>query len=132
MRKGIVLILCFGGLGGCVHLVSPVPAPPTLLPVTELGDSSISFVVAGPRFTPGESAMVKVCLSAEGEIVSTQLIASSGERKFDDSALLWAQQAKMSPLIFKGKPVATCEQVRVEIRGAPYPHIGSGSDFSLG
>jgi TonB family protein len=132
MRNGIVLILCFGGLGGCAHLSAPVPAAPTLLPVTELEDSSISFVVAGPRFTPGESAMVKVCLSAEGEIVSTQLIASSGERKFDDSALLWAQQAKMSPLILKGKPVATCEQVRVEIRGAPYPHIGSGSDFSLG
>lgn len=132
MRNGIVLILCFGVLGGCAHLRSPVPASPTLLPVTELEDSSISFVVAGPRFTPGESAMVKVCLSAEGEIISTQLIASSGERKFDDSALLWAQQAKMSPLIFKGKPVATCAQVRVEIRGAPYPHIGSGSDFSLG
>jgi TonB family protein len=132
MRNGIVLVLCIGGLGGCAHLGSPVPASPTLLPVSELEDSSISFVIAGPRFTPGESAMVKVCLSAEGEIVSTQLIASSGERKFDDSALVWALQAKMSPLIFKGKPVATCEQVRVEIRGAPYPHIGSGSDFSLG
>jgi TonB family protein len=132
MRNGIVLILCFVGLGGCAHLGMPVPASPTLLPVSELEDSSISFVVAGPRFTPGESAMVKVCLSAEGEIVSTQLIASSGERKFDDSALVWALQAKMSPLVFKGKPVATCEQVRVEIRGAPYPHIGSGSDFSLG
>jgi TonB family protein len=132
MRNGIVLMLCFGGLGGCAHLALPVPASPTPLPMAELEDSTISFVVAGPRFTPGESAMVKVCLSAEGEIVSTQLIASSGERKFDDSALLWAMQAKMSPLVFKGKPVATCEQVRVEIRGAPYPHIGGGSDFSLG
>ncbi|HMD58265.1 MAG TPA: TonB family protein [Steroidobacteraceae bacterium] len=132
MRNCIVLILCFGGLGGCAHLGLPVPASPTLLSVAELEDSTISFMVAGPRFTPGESAMVKVCLSAEGEIVSTQLIASSGERKFDDSALVWALQAKMSPLISKGKPVATCEQVRVEIRGVPYRQIGAGSDFSLG
>ncbi|HEX9138726.1 MAG TPA: TonB family protein [Steroidobacteraceae bacterium] len=132
MRNGIVLMLCFVALGGCAHLASPVPAPPTLLPVAELEDSTTSFVIAGPRFTPGESAMVKVCLSAEGEVVSTQLLVSSGERKFDDSALVWAQQAKMSPLTFKGKPVATCEQVRVEIRGVPYPHIGGGSDFSLG
>jgi TonB family protein len=91
-----------------------------------------AFSIRGPRFTPGEVAVVKVCVHANGAIASTAIVQSSGEKRFDDSAVQWAQHAGYRPMRVGGTPIYSCDEVRVEMHQITSPSAGMGSDSSLG
>jgi len=100
-------------------------------------DTPNSFVVAGPHFSPGETAIVRICVSPDGIIASANLIGSSGDKRFDDFALVWARQVRLASrtqsAVTPGDPAKqNCGAVRVEIRGVTLPRGLSGSDSSLG
>src|ERR1700722_6508463 len=69
-----------------------VPAPILIAPFEE---TSQSFLVAGLRFSSGESTVVKVCIAADRSIESTEVIESSGDKRFDQVAIQWARQVKI-------------------------------------
>ena len=134
----LVLTLC-GALNACrtdQRPQHPIAVAPAVNP-SPFDDTPNSFVVAGPRFAPGETAIVRICVSTDGVIASADLIGSSGDKRFDDFALVWARQVRLA-----SRPQATdsqsdparqnCGAVRVEIRGVTLPHGLSGSDSSLG
>jgi hypothetical protein len=108
--------------------------PARALPATPpdpFDPGSVSFMVAGPHFAQGESALVRVCVAPDGLIASADLLLPSGDKRFDDFAIGWARQVKLS-----GRRDATgaeiCGPVRVEIRVSPQPRVLSGADSSLG
>ena len=133
-------------LSGCIQPHRPEPTAVMIAPAPPEPDpfehGSTSFMIRGPRFTPGESAIVKVCVSPSGVISSADLIGSSGDKRFDDFALVWARQVKLaspaamlSPTADSATPAPkdVCGSVRVEIRAAPAPSgIGGGHDSGLG
>ena len=89
------------------------------------------FSVRGQRFTPGEAAVVKVCVHANGVIASTAIVQSSGEKRFDESAVQWATHAGYRPMRIGGAPIYSCDEVRVEMHQISSPGPGMGSDSSL-
>jgi hypothetical protein len=94
-------------------------------------DAPVSFVVSGPRFTPGEVTIVKVCIARDRSILSADVLASSGDRRFDDMAVTWARQVRVRSAPSDGSPVRACGEVRVEIRTPTEPRVISGSDSAL-
>jgi hypothetical protein len=94
-------------------------------------DAPVSFVIAGPRFTPGEVTIVKVCVARDRTILSADVMASSGDRRFDDMAVTWARQVRVRSAPSDGSPEQTCGEVRVEIRTPTEPRVMSGSDRAL-
>jgi Gram-negative bacterial TonB protein C-terminal len=94
-------------------------------------EAPVSFVVAGPRFTPGEVTIVKVCIAADRSILSAAVMASSGDRRFDDLAVNWARQVRVRAAPLDGSPIRACGEVRVEIRAPSEPRVISGVDSSL-
>ena len=134
MRRVPALVLCLGVLGACSSVPSrparPAAAPPQPDP---FDPGSVSFTVSGPRFAPGESAIVRVCVSPDGVIASADLLLPSGDKRFDDFALGWARQVKLSGATQAGtQRQEICGPVRVEIRASPQPRVLSGADTSLG
>jgi hypothetical protein len=133
MRAAFVIAGCLATIAGCV--ASPVPVVrygarvPAALPPFD--DAPVSFVVAAPRFTPGEVTIVKVCIAADHSILSADILASSGDRRFDDLALDWARQIKVRALAQHGLSVRPCGEVRVEIRTPTEPRVISGADSAL-
>jgi hypothetical protein len=116
-------------------VVTPAPAPQAAL--NPFDETPNAFVVAGPHFTPGETAIVRICVSTEGVISSANLIGSSGDKRFDDLALVWARQVKLasrdqSTATQTDLAKETCGAVRVEIRGVGLPRGLAGADSSLG
>jgi len=133
MRIAIVIAMCVATVAGCA---TARPRPVAQLTVTHIAqppfdDEPISFVVAAPRFTPGEVAIVKVCLAADRSILSAAVMESSGDRRFDDLALTWARQVRLRSPPGDGSPVQACGEVRVEIRTPSEPRMISGPDSSL-
>jgi len=104
------------------------PSPQETDPFEE---GSSSFVVSGPRFVPGETAIVRVCVTPSGEISSADLIGSSGDKRFDDFALIWARQVKLSNASAAANTRDVCGSVRVEIRAAPLPDSLGGRSNAL-
>jgi TonB family protein len=100
--------------------------------VNPFDDTPSTFVVAGPHFAPGETAIVRICVSTDGAISSANVIGSSGDKRFDDLALLWARQVRLSSRPQANNAKELCGAVRVEIRGLPLPRGISGADSSLG
>jgi hypothetical protein len=94
-------------------------------------EAPVSFVVAGPRFTPGEVTIVKVCIAPDRSILSAAVMASSGDRRFDDLAVNWARQVRVRAAPLDGSPMRACGEVRVEIRAPSEPRVISGTDSSL-
>jgi hypothetical protein len=94
-------------------------------------EAPVSFVVAGPRFTPGEVTIVKVCIAPDRTILSANVMASSGDRRFDDLAVNWARQVRVRAAPLDGSPIQACGEVRVEIRAPSEPRVISGTDSSL-
>jgi hypothetical protein len=134
----IVLTLC-GATAACRPNQRP-QLPVAVVPAVDpnpFDDTPSSFVVAGPHFAPGETAIVRICVSTDGVIASANLIGSSGDKRFDDFALVWARQVRLAS---RAQSAANqndpgkqnCGPVRVEIRGVPLPQGLSGSDSSLG
>ncbi|HEX2789824.1 MAG TPA: hypothetical protein VHN17_05300 [Steroidobacteraceae bacterium] len=133
MRVAIVIAVCIAVVAGCE---SARPRAVAQRPVTKVAqppfdDAPISFVVAAPRFTPGEVAIVKVCLAPDRSVLSAAVMESSGDRRFDDLAVTWARQVKLRSPPRDGSPSRPCGEVRVEIRTPTEPRMISGPDSSL-
>jgi TonB family protein len=129
MRTAILIAMCIATLGGCALRPRPQPPVPVALPPFE--DAPVSFVIAAPRFTPGEVAIVKVCVAPDRSILSANVMASSGDRRFDELAVTWARQVRVRPAPADGSPMHSCGEVRVEIRRPSEPRVISGPDSSL-
>ena len=48
------------------------------------------------------------CLTADGRLVDTRLMKSSGSKLLDEATLNWAKTAKYEPAEFNGEPFAIC------------------------
>jgi hypothetical protein len=128
MRTAVLIAVCISALSGCLTRVKPISPAPAVAPFD--GDP-VSFLVV-KRFTPGEVAIVRVCVAANRTIVSANLVESSGDARFDSMALGWAQSVRLRMAPANGAPMAPCGEVRVEIRAPTEPKVFSGSDTSLG
>ena len=130
----IVLTLCTGAMSAMSACSwnqrpqLPVAVAPAVDP-NPFDDTPNSFVVAGPHFAPGETAIVRICVSIDGVISSANIIGSSGDKRFDDFALVWARQVRLAS---RAHTAEACGAVRVEIRGVALPRGFSGADSSLG
>ncbi len=132
--------LSAGMLDGCTALrrPSPVVARPAE-PPDPFDDSSTSFTVRGARFAPGETAIVKVCVTPEGSIASADVVGSSGDKRFDDYALVWARQVRLRsvPAAGTASPASgpthsLCGPVRVEIHPTGMPGVFSDHSSAMG
>jgi TonB family protein len=140
-------LVCLAALGavmldGCA---APRRPPPVTVHAAQLpdpfDDTSTSFTIQGARFAPGETAIVKVCVTPEGSIASADVIGSSGDKRFDDYALVWARQVRLRTVpqgVGPGAPSPTpsptqssCGPVRVEIRPAAMPGVLSEHSSAL-
>jgi TonB family protein len=127
-------------LDGCA---APRRPPPVAVhpaePPDPFDDTSTSFTVQGARFAPGETAIVKVCVTPEGSIASADVVGSSGDKRFDDYALVWARQVRLrsvpqevrSPSQSTAPAQSSCGPVRVEIRPAAMPGVLSEHSSAL-
>jgi Gram-negative bacterial TonB protein C-terminal len=132
MRSAIVIAICIATLTGCAATSKPARLPlPARLALPPFDDAPVSFVVAGPRFTPGEVTIVKVCVAPDRSILSAHIMASSGDRRFDDMAVAWARQVRLRAAPPDGSPTEACGEVRVEIRTPTEPRVISGADSAL-
>jgi hypothetical protein len=132
MRSAIVIAMCVATLTGCAATPKPARLPlPARLALPPFDDAPVSFVVAGPRFTPGEVTIVKVCIAPDRSILSANVMASSGDRRFDDMAVAWARQVRVRAAPRDGSPIQACGEVRVEIRTPTDPRVISGADSAL-
>jgi Gram-negative bacterial TonB protein C-terminal len=129
MRTAILIAVCVATVAGCAATARP--GPPARLGLPPFDDAPVSFVVAGPRFTPGEVTIVKVCIAADRSILSADIMASSGDRRFDALAITWARQVRVRAAPRDGSPVQACGEVRVEIRTPTEPRVISGADSAL-
>ena len=129
MRSAIVIAACVAIVAGCAPRPRPGHAARVALPPFD--DAPISFVVAAPRFTPGEVTILKVCVAPDHTILSVDVIASSGDRRFDDLAVTWARQVRVRAAPSNGLPLNPCGEVRVEIRIPSEPRVIAGPDNSL-
>jgi TonB family protein len=138
-------IVCLAALGavmlnGCV---APRRPPPVTVhpagPPDPFDDISTSFTVQGARFAPGETAIVKVCVTPEGTIASADVVGSSGDKRFDDYALVWARQVRLRRVpqgVDRGASSQTptqssCGPVRVEIHPSSLPGVLSEHSSAL-
>jgi len=134
LRQSLVFIACLMALGACDRLRRPtaLAAPMAPLPLPNpFDDASASFLVSGPRFTTGETTIVRVCVTPEGNIASADVIGSSGDKRFDDFALVYARQVRLRSLPDGLQTSAICGPVRVEIRTAPVPEAMPGRQSAL-
>ena len=106
MRSAIVIAACIATVAGCAP--TPRPGPRARVALAPFDDAPISFVVAAPRFTPGEVTILKVCVAPDHTILSVNVEESSGDRRFDDMAVTWARQVKVRSAPSNGSPVDAC------------------------
>jgi hypothetical protein len=129
MRTAIVIAVGLATLAGCAPTARR--APPARIALPPFDDAPVSFVVEATRFTPGEVTIVKVCIAPDRSILSADVMASSGDRRFDDMAVNWARQVRLRSAPRDGSPLQACGEVRVEIRTPTEPRVISGSDSAL-
>jgi hypothetical protein len=130
MRTAIVIAACIAIVAGCAPTPRPGPVPRAVL-LPPFDDAPISFVVAAPRFTPGEVTILRVCVAPDHAILSVDVMESSGDRRFDDLAVTWARQVRVRAAPSNGLPLNPCGEVRVEIRIPSEPRVIAGPDNSL-
>jgi len=126
-----IAVLSVGMLMGCVAARHAVTAAAPPEPPNPFDDTSASFTVHGARFAPGETAIVKVCVTPEGTIASADVVGSSGDKRFDDFALIWARQVRLRTLPQGAQTQDLCGPVRVEIRPASTPGVFSEHSSAL-
>jgi TonB family protein len=140
----VVCLVALGAvtLDGCAAPRRPPPvAVQRAEPPDPFDDTSTSFTIQGARFAPGETAIVKVCVTPEGSIASADVVGSSGDKRFDDYALVWARQVRLrsvpqgaaSPAASptQSQSQSQCGPVRVEIRPAAMPGVLSEHSSAL-
>jgi len=91
----------------------------------------VSFLVHG-NFARGEQVVVRVCLHADHSIASSDIIESSGDRRFDELALDWARRVQLREAPVAGRTVARCGPVRVELHDSAQPRMGHRIGEQLG
>jgi TonB family protein len=139
-------VLCLAALGAAMldGCAAPRRPPPVAIqraePPDPFDDTSTSFTIQGARFAPGETAIIKVCVTSEGSIASADVVGSSGDKRFDDYALVWARQVRLRS-VPQGAPSSSsptslppqsqCGPVRVEIRPAAMPGVLSEHSSAL-
>jgi hypothetical protein len=119
-------------LDGCAQPRRSPPRAHSPLPIAPFDDAPNAFTIAGPRFSAGEAALVRVCVARDHTVSSTDLIGSSGDQRFDALALQWARQVRLRYAAPPGAYMRRCGEVRVEIRTPEEPRAVSGVDVSLG
>jgi len=142
-------MVCFIALGAVIlqGCAAPRRAPAVVraaAPPDPFDDTSTSFTVQGARFAPGETTIVRVCVTAAGTIASADVIGSSGDKRFDDYALVWARQVRLrsapegsasaqqpAPALTAPPAQSSCGPVRVEIRPAVMPGVLSEHSSGL-
>jgi hypothetical protein len=129
MRSAILIAACLATVAGCAPTPRPGPVPRVALPPFD--DAPVSFVVATAHFPPGVVTILRVCLAPDHSIRSVDVMASSGDRRFDDMAMTWARQVRVRPAPNNGSPMDACGEVRVEIRTPSEPRVIAGPDSSL-
>jgi TonB family protein len=129
MRTAVIVAVCVAAASGCAAPARPVPV---VLPVGPFDDDPVSFLVSARRITPGEVAIVKVCVSPDRTIISASVLESSGDARFDSMAVDWARLVKLRSAPENGAPMAPCGQVRVEVRAPSEPRVLSAPDTSVG
>ncbi|HEY7929937.1 MAG TPA: energy transducer TonB [Steroidobacteraceae bacterium] len=97
------------------------PAPPPAL--SPFADASVSIFVHG-NFTRGEQVVVRVCLRPDRSIASSDILESSGDRRFDAMALDWARRVQLRTAPPPGQALARCGPVRVELHDTGQPRMG--------
>ena len=130
----MVAAICIAALSACSWNRPPPAVVAVAAPaeVDPFDHTAVSFVVAGPHFMPGETAIVKVCVSPQGIISSAEVVLPSGDKRFDDFAVNWARQVRLANVTQSGEAKELCGPVRVEIKLSPLPRVLSGADSSLG
>jgi len=142
---GVALLLAMGGCAtqSPVRQVAParVPVaaagsgtqhPAPAVPASPFSDNPVSFLIHG-EFTRGEHVIVRVCLRADRSIASSSILESSGDPRFDELAITWAQRVRLRQQPpAEGRPVAPCGAVRVELHDSPEPAVVGGHDDELG
>jgi len=145
VRSTMPWVVCLAALGavmlnGCAAPRRPPPvAAHPAQPPDPFDDTATSFTVQGARFAPGETAIVKVCVTPEGSIASADVVGSSGDKRFDDYAMVWARQVRLrsvpqevrSPSQSTAPAQSSCGPVRVEIRPAAMPGVLSEHSSAL-
>lgn len=132
VRATLLPVACLMALGACSWPRRPTAAaaaPPP--PPDPFDETSSSFLVSGVRFAAGESAIVKVCVTPQGTIASADVVGSSGDKRFDDFAILWARQVKLKNLPQGAQTQIICGPVRVEIKTAPLPEALPGRQSAV-
>lgn len=99
---------------------APPPPPPPLSP---FADASVSIFVHG-NFARGEQVVVRVCLHPDHSIASSDILESSGDRRFDALALDWARRVQLRTAPPPGRAIARCGPVRVELHDTGRPAMG--------
>jgi hypothetical protein len=134
VRLVVIAAIGFAALSACSWNRPPPAVVAVAAPaeVDPFDHTAVSFVVAGAHFMPGETAIVKVCVTAEGIISSADVVLPSGDKRFDEFAVTWARQVKLANIGQTGEAKEICGPVRVEIKVSPVPRILSGADNALG
>jgi TonB family protein len=108
-------------------LARAVPAPP----LSPFADLPIFFMIRG-HFVRGEQVVVRVCLRADQSIDNTSIVESSGDPRFDEQAVDWARRARLRTGDPRGRAVARCGLVHVELRDPGQPAVGDEVGEQLG
>jgi hypothetical protein len=142
VRPAMIAAIGIAALSACSWNRRPpaVVAVAAPVEVDPFDHTSVSFVVAGAHFMPGETAIVKVCVSPQGVVSSADVLLPSGDKRFDDFAVNWARQVKLASVAQSvaqigaqsGEAKELCGPVRVEIKVSPVPRVLSGADSALG
>jgi TonB family protein len=118
------LLICVG-LAGC----ATGPRPAVVEPV-QIEDAV--FTTRGPMFAPGLYATVRVCVAAQGQISSANVVLSSGDQRFDNFVLGFARRVQVRPQRINGHAVPACDIVRVEINHGIAPASGASGGVAVG
>jgi TonB family protein len=84
------------------------------------------------HFSRGEQVVVRVCLHADRSIASSDILVSSGDRRFDELALDWARRVQLRSAPAAGRTMARCGPVRVELHDTGQPSMGRQLGEQLG
>jgi TonB family protein len=133
------LCLLLIALCGCSSLPRTPPLPhaapltraPPPPPLSPFDDASVSIFVHG-NFARGEQVVVRVCLRPDHSIASSDILESSGDRRFDALALDWARRVQLRSAPAPGHTVARCGPVRVELHDTAQPGMGHQPGEQLG
>jgi hypothetical protein len=132
LLPALIALVALMALSGCAQPRRPPPRSYVPVPIAPFDDAPNAFTIAGPHFSAGEAALVRVCVASDHTVSSTDLIGSSGDQRFDALALQWARTVRLRYAPPPGAYMQRCGEVRVEIRTPEEPRAVSGVDVSLG